>query len=170
MARGERVRVVVRRPEHGAAWQALGAEAAVASIEDVDAVTQALTGATAAFLLNPPPVAGDPHLRAAETGAALAEAGRRARLPRAVVLSSVGAQHGSGNGIIATLHRIEAALAGIAPATAFLRSGYFVEAWGEGAGPALAQGVLPTFLERELKDSHGQHNGCGAGGRPAAVR
>lgn len=148
--RGEAVRVVLRSGKQRERWTELGVEAAVADIEDVDAVTEALRGATGAFLLNPPPVAGDPYARTEELGAALAEAARRARLPKAVVLSSIGAQHASGTGVIATLNRFEALLDGAAPATAFLRSGYFVETWGEVAGPVMAESVLPTFIEPSL--------------------
>jgi uncharacterized protein YbjT (DUF2867 family) len=147
--RGEAVRVVVRRPEQGEPWRALGAEVAVASIDDADAITVILETAATAFLLNPLP-AGDPFERAAEIGSALAEAVRCARLRKAVVLSSVGAQHASGTGIIATLHQIEAALAGVAPAIAFLRPGYFIENWTEVAESAVA-GTLPTFLEPDQK-------------------
>ncbi len=145
--RGEAVRVVLRRREQGEKWIALGAEVAVARIEDADAMAAALMGASGAFLLNPPPVSGDPYARAEELGAALAEAARRARLPKAVVLSSVGAQHASGTGVIATLNRIEALLDGVAPATAFLRPGYFVETWSEVAEAVMSESVLPTFLE-----------------------
>lgn len=148
---GRRVRVVVRRPEQGAAWTARGTEVAIADIDDVGAVSAALAGADGAFLLNPPPVSGDPFARAAQIGAALAEAARRANVPKVVALSSIGAQHASGTGVIATLRQIEAALAEAAPATAFLRSGYFVETWEEVAESAVAEGVLPTFLEPELK-------------------
>lgn len=149
--RGEPVRIAVRRPEQGEPWTALGAEVAVASLDDPNAVSQALTGATAAFLLNPPPTAGDPFARTTEIGAALANAVRRAGISKVVALSSIGAQHRSGTGVIATLHQFEAALAGVAPAMAFLRSGYFVESWEEVAEPAIADGVLPTFLEPEQK-------------------
>lgn len=149
--RGEPVRVVVRRLEQGEAWKALGAGVAVASLDDADQVAAALTGATAAFLLSPPPVAGDPFAQATELGRVLAEAVRRAGLPKAVVLSSIGAQHAAGTGVVATLYRIEAALAGTAPATAFLRSGYFVETWSEVAEPAIHEGVLPSFLEVDQK-------------------
>lgn len=145
--RGEAVRVVLRRKEQGEPWAALGAEVAVASIEDADAMGDALKGASGAFLLNPPPVSGDPYARTEELGAALADAARRARLPKAVVLSSIGAQHASGTGVIATLNRFEALLDGAAPATAFLRSGYFVETWGEVAATVMSDSVLPTFLE-----------------------
>jgi uncharacterized protein YbjT (DUF2867 family) len=149
--RGEAVRVVLRRPEQGKAWIELGAEVAVASIDDADAVVAALEGASGAFLLNPPPVAGDPYARTEEIGAALAKAVRRACLPKAVVLSSVGAQHATGTGVIATLNRIETLLDGAAPTMAFLRPGYFVETWSEVAETAIAEGMLPTFLEPGLK-------------------
>jgi uncharacterized protein YbjT (DUF2867 family) len=110
-----------------------------------------LKGATAAFLLNPPPVAGDPFGQTAEIGAALAQAVRRADLSRSVILSSIGAQHETGTGVIATLHQVEAMLAGTAPATAFLRSGYFVETWSEVAEACVSEGVLPSFLEPDRK-------------------
>jgi uncharacterized protein YbjT (DUF2867 family) len=145
--RGETVRVVLRCHEQGELWTALGAEVAVARIEDADAMAAALEGASGAFLLNPPPLRGDPYARTEELGAALADAARRARLPKAVVLSSIGAQHASGTGVIATLNRFEALLDGAAPATAFLRSGYFVETWGEVAQTVMSESVLPTFID-----------------------
>jgi uncharacterized protein YbjT (DUF2867 family) len=151
LARGEAVRVVLRRPEQGEDWLARGAAVAIASIDDANAMADALKGASGASLLNPPPTGGDPHARTEELGAALADAARRARLPKAVVLSSVGAQHPSGTGVIATLNRLEALLDGVAPTTAFLRPGYFVENWSEVAGAVLSDGVLPTFLEPAQK-------------------
>lgn len=144
--RGEAVRVVLRRKEQAEKWMALGAETTVADIADADAMADALAGAQAAFLLNPPPVSGDPYARTQQLGAALADAARRARLPKAVVLSSIGAQHAAGTGVIATLNRFEALLDGAATATAFLRSGYFVETWGEVAATVMSDSVLPTFL------------------------
>lgn len=149
--RGDAVRVVLHRQEQGERWTALGAEVAVARIEDADAMADALQGASGAFVLNPPPLSGDPYARTEEFGAALADATRRARLTKAVVLSSIGAQHASGTGIIATLNRFEALLDGMAPATAFLRSGYFVETWSEVAQTVLSEDVLPTFLEPSQK-------------------
>lgn len=149
--RGEAVRVVLRRKEQGEKWTASGTEVAVADIDDAAAMADALKGAQAAFLLNPPPASGDPFARTEELGAALADAVRRARLPKVVVLSSIGAQHASGTGIISTLNRFEALLDGAAPATAFLRSGYFVETWGEVAETVMSESVLPTFLEPSQK-------------------
>lgn len=149
--RGEAVRVIVRRSEQGERWEALGADVAVARIEDVDAVAAALTGASAAFLLNPPPLSGDPFAQTEALGAALAEAVRRARLPKAVILSSIGAQNAGRTDVIATLNRFEALMNGAAPATAYLRSAYFVETWGEVAHAAIADSVLPTFIDPEQK-------------------
>lgn len=146
LERGEAVRVVVRRPEQGEKWKSVGATVATADIDVPGTIAKALDGATAAFLLNPPPVSGDPNARTAEIGAALAEAMKLARVPKLVALSSIGAQHASGTGVIATLHQFEKLLGGTAPAIAFLRPGYFVENWGEVAGAVTSDGALPTFL------------------------
>lgn len=151
IARGAAVRVVLRRKEQGEKWRSTSAEVAIAGIEDRDAMADALKGAAGAFLLNPPPVSGDPFARTEELGASLADAAQRARLPKAVILSSTGAQHVSGTGVIATLNRFEALLDGVAPATAFLRSGYFVETWSEVSQAAISESMLPTFIEPARK-------------------
>ncbi|WP_332717571.1 NmrA family NAD(P)-binding protein [Pelagibacterium mangrovi] len=151
--RGHRVRVVVRRPEQGERWKQRGADVAIADFDDVATVVAALEGASAAFLLSPPPVSGDPYARAAKVSATLAEAADRASLPRAVLLSSIGAQLDQGTGVIATLHQFETALENAAPDVAFLRSSYFVETWEEVAQSAVADGVLPSFLPLDLKIS-----------------
>ncbi len=151
LERGEPVRVVLRRREQGEKWAALGADVAVADILNADDVADTLEGATGAFVLNPTPTSGDPYAHAQEVGTALAHGLRRAQTPKVVVLSSIGAQHGSGTGVVATLNQIEALLDGAAPAIAFLRCGYFVEAWSEVAGAAMAEGVLPSFLDPAQK-------------------
>jgi uncharacterized protein YbjT (DUF2867 family) len=148
---GVPVRVVVRRSEHGDVWKARGAEVAIADLYDIDQVSRALQGATGAFLLSPPPLAGDPYAQAERLGEVLAEAFRRADLEKAVVLSSIGAQHASGTGVVATLHAIETALAGIVYATDFLRCGYFLETWSEVAEAAVSEGILPSFLDLDQK-------------------
>ena len=144
---GAKVRVLVRREEQAEQWRVRGAEAAVTTIEDHGGLVAALRGATGAFLLSPPPVSGNPYRRAEEIGRALAAAVRAAAVPRVVALSSIGAQHGSGTGVIATLNSLERHLAGTAPSVTFLRPGYFVETWSEVAEAVVADGVLPSFLE-----------------------
>ncbi|BBK37875.1 hypothetical protein STAQ_29530 [Allostella sp. ATCC 35155] len=151
LAMGAPVRVVLRRADQAEAWQASGADVALADMTDPDAIAAALQGAAGAFFLNPPPVSGDLFRSTEVIGTALAEGVRRAGLRKAVVLSSVGAQHASGTGVIATLHQMEALLTGIAPATAFLRPGYFVETWSEVLEAVLGDGLLPTFVEPDRK-------------------
>ncbi|EFG9941064.1 NAD(P)H-binding protein, partial [Escherichia coli] len=143
---GETVRAAVRQPAKAKALRQAGAEIVTADLTKADDIAAALSGATAAFLLNPPPVSGDPFATTAVIAQALAEGARRAGLQKAVVLSSVGAQHADGTGVIATLHQMETAFAGAVPALTFLRAGYFVETWEEVADAAISDGVLPSFL------------------------
>ena len=105
----------------------LGAEVAIGSIEDVPGLGAAMRGAEGGFVLCPPPTSGDPYGYANEVGSALAAAVRQARLPKVVALSSIGAQHPTGTGVIATLNSLEKHLEAAAPSTTFLRPGYFVE-------------------------------------------
>ena len=145
------VRVVLRRPDQADRWTTLGAEVAIGSIEDVPGLAAAMKDAEGGFVLCPPPVSGDPYAYANEVGSALAAAVRQARLPKVVALSSIGAQHRTGTGVIATLNSLEKHLEAAAPSTTFLRPGYFVESWGDVAAAAMADGVLPSFLEPAKK-------------------
>lgn len=151
IASGNPVRVLLRRPEQAKKWAKLGADVAIGNIEDVPSLAAALRDASGAFLLSPPPVSGDPYSRARQVSSALAEAVRQAGLPKVVALSSIGAQHDKGTGVIATLNSLEKHLEGAAPSTIFLRPGYFVETWGEVAPAVIADSVLPSFLEPSQK-------------------
>ncbi len=71
---GRPVRVIVRDPAKGESWKARGAEVAVASLDDVEALTRALSGADAAYLLVPP-ASGAPD-RAGRTTRRRQRAGR----------------------------------------------------------------------------------------------
>lgn len=144
---GQPVRVVLRRPEQADVWIKRGADVAIGSIDDVASIAAALSNAAGAFLLSPAPTDGDPLHRADEIGSALAMAVRRSGISKIVALSSIGAQHATGTGIIATLHSLERHLQGTAPSMTFLRPGYFVESWAEVARTVVAEGVLPSFLE-----------------------
>lgn len=151
MEMGKPVRVVLRRLEQADKWTKLGAEVAISNIDDVSGLAAALRDASGAFLLCPPPVAGNPYRRADEVGSALAGAARQAGLPKVVALSSVGAQHVTGTGVIAMLNALERHLKGVAPTTTFLRPAYYIETWEEVAAVVMADGMLPSFLEPSLK-------------------
>jgi len=109
-----------------------------------------MKGASAAVLLSPAPTSGDPYRRGEEIAVALAQAVQESRIPKVVALSSIGAHHETGTGIIAMLNSLEKHLP-VAPSTTFLRPGYFEETWEEVIRPVIDDGVLPSFLEPTLK-------------------
>jgi uncharacterized protein YbjT (DUF2867 family) len=152
LAQGKPVRVIVRKAEQGAPWQARGAEVAIASLDDAEALTKAFTGAQGAFVLVPPaPTAPDFLASRAPLITAMARAVTAAKLPHVVLLSSVGAQLPAGTGPIVGLHRAEEALGKTGAATTFVRASYFQENFACVLQPAKTDGVLPSFLPADLQ-------------------
>lgn len=102
---GRQVRVVGRSMERLKGLAARGAEPVVASLDDAAAMTRALQGVRAAYLLIPPSY-GEPDFRAYQNrlGHALAEAVSAARVSHVVNLSSVGAHLAERVGPINGLH------------------------------------------------------------------
>jgi uncharacterized protein YbjT (DUF2867 family) len=147
LAKGKQVRAVVRNPEKAAAWRERGAEIAVADFKDAAALENAFRGTEGVFVMSPPdfaPPPGFPETRAviATVGQALAAAAP----PKAVYLSSVGAQRESGAGLITSLHLVEEAVRQLPVPGAFLRTGWFMEnfVWDI---PAAREGKLFSFLQ-----------------------
>lgn len=145
--RGQPVRVIVRSDEKGARWKAKGAEVAVADFMDKDAMSKALEGASGAYFLLPPDLANEDFIGASRNRAdAIVAASIAARLPHAVLLSSVGAQHGDRVGPISTIARLEKSfLAAAIPLTA-VRPGYFLENIREVLPAVLQDGVYPSMI------------------------
>jgi len=101
LARKQSVRVVVRSADKGAAWKSQGAEVAVASLDDVPALTKALQGALGVYLLVPPNYGATAWF--AEQRQRLdraAEAVKASGISHVVFLSSVGGQIPEGTGPI----------------------------------------------------------------------
>lgn len=148
---GKKVRVVVRDAAKGQPFAAKGAEVAVADLSDAGALEQALRGAEGVYLLSPPDAKTE-HFLADKAALAevFARAVKGAKVPHVVLLSSVGAQHATGTGVIRSLHGAEAALAATGAATTFVRAAYFAENWGSVLPVAKKDGVLPTFLPKDL--------------------
>ncbi|HET9620723.1 MAG TPA: NmrA family NAD(P)-binding protein [Kofleriaceae bacterium] len=143
------VRVIVRDAAKGEAWRARGAEVAVADLEDQAALTRALTGATAAYLLLPPTAWSQGGIAAdrARKTAAIAGALRAARPGHLVLLSSIAAELPSGTGPIRFLHTLENAVRDLGIPTTFLRAGAFIENWAAQLPAAVAGGALYHALE-----------------------
>ena len=128
LAKGEKVRGVVRNPEKATEWQKQGAELFKADYDDVDALTAAFTDVAGVFVMIPPNFAPTPDF--AETKAtlnALHEALSRALPAKAVYLSSIGAEQASGLGLITSSHLLEETLSDLPFSHAFLRAGWFIE-------------------------------------------
>lgn len=150
LAQGKKVRVIVRDAAKGAPWKARGADVAIASVEDEDALTKALEGATAAYLLSPPNLGATDFIAERRvTVETIARAVERSKLPYLVFLSSVGAHHESGTGLIRTVHFAEERLSRTPAKTTFVRAAYFLDNWAS-VLPAAAHGKLPTFIPPDL--------------------
>jgi uncharacterized protein YbjT (DUF2867 family) len=148
---GKKVRVIVRDAAKGAAFKARGAEVAVAEISNVEAFTKALEGCEAGYFLCPGPQVADGFKAAQRNVAdALLKAITDSKLPRVVLLSSVGADQDSGTGPIDALGYLERKLSAMPINATFLRAAYFQENWAQILGAANAQNIVPTFLKPDF--------------------
>ncbi|CUS32490.1 NmrA family NAD(P)-binding protein [Candidatus Nitrospira nitrificans] len=146
------VRVIVRSIEKGARWKTKGAEVAVASLDDVSALTKAFEGANGVYLLVPPNYGAEAWLadqrqrmdRAAETV-------QKSGVEHVVFLSSVGGHLHGGTGPIRAASYGEQTLGCIAKRLTILRPCYFMDNWAPVIGAAKTQGILPTFIAPQAK-------------------
>ena len=141
------VRVIVRTADKGAAWKAKGAEVAVVSLDDAQALARAFEGATGAYLLVPPNYTATSYLDDRKKVAdALAKAVKASGLGHVVFLSSIGAHLPEGTGPIRIVRYGEQQLGTAVENLIILRSPYFFENWQPVLGVANAQGTLPSFI------------------------
>jgi uncharacterized protein YbjT (DUF2867 family) len=147
LSRKQPVRIVVRSAEKGAAWKAKGAEIAVASLDDVSALTKAFEGAKGAYILVPPNYGAaawlaDQRVRMDR----VAEAVKKSGIGHVVFLSSVGGHIAEGTGPIGAARYGEQVLGKAVHNLTILRPCYFMDNWAPVLGAAKGQGVLPTFI------------------------
>ncbi|AMR26426.1 NAD-dependent dehydratase [Hymenobacter psoromatis] len=111
---GHAVTVFSSSPARRAAIEALGAAAAIGSLEDADFLTATFAGADAVYAMVPPNFAA-PDLRGyfQRIGRHYARAIRQAGVPRVVQLSSWGADRDHGTGNILGPHDVEEILAAV---------------------------------------------------------
>ena len=144
---GQPVRVIVRSEEKGATWKDKGAEVEIAEIMDTDAMTKALEGASGAYFLLPPDLTNEDFigdsLRRAE---AIVKAASAARLPHAVILSSVGAQHSDNVGPISTIANLEKLFVAASIPVSAVRPGYFLENIQDVMPAVLHEGIYPSMI------------------------
>ena len=144
---GQPVRVIVRSEEKGEAWKAKGAEVAVAEITDTAALTKALDGATGAYFMLPPDLTNEDFLgESMRRAEAIVKAASTARLPHAVILSSVGAQHSDRVGPISTIAHMEKLFIAASIPLSAVRPGYFLENIHDVMPAVLHEGIFPSMI------------------------
>lgn len=154
LARKQSVRVVVRSVDKGASWKSKGAEIAVASLDNVPALTSAFRGASGVYLLAPPNYGASVWL--AEQRQRMdqaAEVVKASGISHVVFLSSVGGHLPEGTGPIRAARYGEQKLGAVVQNLTILRPAYFMENWAAGIGVARDQGMLPTFIAPAAKIS-----------------
>jgi len=147
LSAGHAVRAVVRDPNKGAAWKALGCDIALADMNDVAALSTAFKAATGVFVLLPPifdPADGFPETRA--TVYALRQALETASPQRVVCISTIGAQAKQLN-LLTQLQLMEQSLGDLPMPIAFLRPAWFMENCAWDVAPARDTGVISSFLQ-----------------------
>lgn len=125
--KGHHVTVISSKPEKRADIEALGATAAIGSVDDVAFLTGTFTGADAVFCLIPPNFsAPDQVTYYSRVGNNYAQAIEQAGVKRVVDLSSYGAHLEKGTGFIVGSHHVEKRLDALANvAVTHVRPGYF---------------------------------------------
>jgi uncharacterized protein YbjT (DUF2867 family) len=143
--KGDKIRVIGRDVKKLEPLLARGAEPFVGDVQDTDAMTRAFQDADAVYLIIPQAMQRDDFREYQErVSDAYAKAVATARVPYAVTLSSIGAQHASGTGPIVGLHNMEHKLNDIPGLNVLhVRAGYFMENLLQNIGPIKSMGFLP---------------------------
>lgn len=188
LTRGQKVRVIGRNSAHLQPLTSKGAEPFIADVSDSSALIKAFHEADSAYVMIPPNISSkDPLGYADRVSDGIAAAVQKAGTKNVVVLSSIGAELGKGNGPVAGLHNLEQKLNQIGSANVlYLRAGYFMEntlpqvnaiqQMGSAAGPLrpdlkvamiatrdignVATDALlhPTIRGKQIHELHGQRD------------
>lgn len=153
LAKSEKVRVVGRDAKKLEGFVQRGAEAFAGFVEDAASMAKAFEGATAAFLMLPEDVTSqDMRAHQEQVSDCYAAAVAKARVPFAVTLSSIGAQHAEKTGPIVGLHNMEQKLNSIANLNVLhLRPGYFMENLLMSIPPLRSMGALPGGMTGDMQ-------------------
>jgi uncharacterized protein YbjT (DUF2867 family) len=144
LASGAKVRVIGRDAAKLQPFFERGAEAFVGDTTDASSMTRALEGASAVYLVIPQARVEDPRAHQETVSDAYAAAIAAAKVPYAVALSSVGAQHAEKTGPIVGLHNMEEKLKKIPGLNLLcLRPMQFMENLLMSIGPLRMLGSLP---------------------------
>ena len=117
--KGHQVTVISSNAERQKDIEALGATAAIGSLEDRDFLTKTFTGADAAYCMVPPGNYFDPNLDLLayyrRLGSNYTQAIRQSGVKRVINLSTIGGHLDKGNGILLGAHDVEEILNELSP-------------------------------------------------------
>ncbi len=145
LARGKKVRALVRNRDKASSWADRGVELVDGDWNDSAAVARALDGVEGAFVMLPTMWAPSPDFKEAKGVIAnYVEAFTKVTPPRVVALSSMGADRTSGLGMITALSLLEQGFRNLKAPIAFARAGGFFENFLYGLQTAQG-GMLPVY-------------------------
>jgi uncharacterized protein YbjT (DUF2867 family) len=156
-----KVKLLGRRPEKLTHFVDRGAQVIVGAQDDADYLVKATQDVDAFFWATPPGYGSD-NVRAFQDrmGKAGATAVRVNKIPRVVVLSSIGANLGAGVGPINGLHDVEDLFGEVAANITYLRPGFFFENllwqldgiknWGRISLPLSGSRRYPMIATRDI--------------------
>ena len=153
LARGKKVRALVRNREKTANWANQGVELADGDWNDSAAIERALKGVEGAFVMLPAVWAPSPDYKEAKGVIAnYVGALTKAAPPRVVALSSMGANRTGGLGMITALSLLEQGFRDLTSPIAFVRAGGFFENFLYGLQVAQG-GTLPVYYNPTSRKS-----------------
>lgn len=146
LAKGKKVRTLLRTPGKAKAFAEQGVEILQGDLNDAEALAHALEGVEGAFLLMQPTLAPPPDFHDAKQSllsytAALA----KAPVPRLVALSSMGSEKSEKLGNITSTALMERAFKDLPFSTAFVRAGSFYENYVGAVATAHRTGTYFSF-------------------------
>ncbi|HEX3717798.1 MAG TPA: NmrA family NAD(P)-binding protein [Verrucomicrobiae bacterium] len=153
LAAGKEVRGIVRDKSKATHLAKQGVELVTGDISDTESLVKAMQGCEGVFVMNPPnfaPKPGFPEARASLSNIRSALA--KAVPPKALYLSSIGAQHDRGLGLITQSHMLEEIMGGLPSANAFIRPAWFLENYQWDAQSARETGQIDAYLEPATKE------------------
>ena len=144
--KGHTVTVISHNPERQKDVEALGANAATGSLEDIDFLVSTFTGADAVFALVPPNFrVSDVIAYYRSVGENYAQAVQQTGVQRLVHLSSWGAHRDEGTGVILGSHEVESVLNNLSEvAVTHLRAGSFYPNLYGFIGQIKGQGMISS--------------------------
>jgi NAD(P)H dehydrogenase (quinone) len=153
LATGKKVRGIVRDKSKAAHLAKQGVELVTGDVSDTESLVKAMQGSEGVFVMNPPnfaPKPGFPEARASLSNihAALVKADP----PMAVYLSSIGAQHDHGLGLITQSHMLEEIMGKLPIANAFIRAAWFLENYLWDVPSARESGQIDVYLDPATKE------------------